>query len=78
MTVVQQDEFSPTHNATCHLCARHLEPPYLWWSSKRDLFVCGACCFNKRDGLIADLIHCDAVVQLQQIYPRVTLRRVPQ
>jgi hypothetical protein len=66
------------HSEKCTHCGDGLFPPYLAWTGKSDFFLCGPCGEQIKDGLIADLVHLAAVVQLQRHLPGTDMTLVRQ
>jgi hypothetical protein len=59
----------------CILCDGRLFPPFLYWHGS-SLFICGKCCQQNKNGLMADLIHAAAAKDLRDLgYPEITLDR---
>ena len=56
-------------NDPCTCCGEKLWPPFMVWRGKTDIFICGECAENIKDGFMADLIHITAVRQLQRSRP---------
>jgi hypothetical protein len=88
MTVVlSRDYFLYPKNPTCWVCGERLyHPPFVTWtvhgnSGGEDMVICAGCCRNLRDGLMADLIHLLAIVDLRAVathYNNFTLVRTHQ
>jgi hypothetical protein len=52
----------------CCLCAdRVYRYPFLGWSNQ--LIICAECCSVNKRGLIADLVHIAAIVELHKVDP---------
>jgi hypothetical protein len=60
----------------CGPCGGELYPPFVMYCCGGDgLFICGSCARHIAKGLSADLLHCVAAVELQQLFPEMTLVR---
>ena len=74
-------DFKPgRHGNPCSCCGGMLQYPFLAWGGEGEGFcLCSICCQRCRDGLIADLIHCAAIAEMQELpgdyYKHTTLVR---
>ena len=59
----------------CNVCGEKLWPPFIEWHGDSDIFICGRCCSKINRGLMADLIQCAAISDLQKLYGGFTLDR---
>ena len=59
----------------CSDCGGELFYPFMAWSGEPGIFLCSKCCLGAKDGLIADLIHFAAVVQMREYHAHDTLVR---
>jgi hypothetical protein len=50
---------------TCSNCGGKLHFPYLEWHGKGKVAFCMRCCHKIKRGLVADLVHMDAMFELR-------------
>ena len=56
-------------DSRCNCCGERLWPPFVeWHCSNEHIFICGECACRIKKGLMADLIQCAAIVDLQKLY----------
>ena len=71
MAIVTGPDYEEQAHYTEEVCAACKEPlrtyPYLLWLANGDLVVCGECCHKLGRGLIADLIHINAVMEMRDL-----------
>jgi hypothetical protein len=76
---VQEFGFGGRHTNTCFRCGGPCHYPFLHWDGKkpeRSLFICSRCCHEIKSGLMADLVHLAAIVDLRRLgYVKETLTR---
>jgi hypothetical protein len=51
-------------NEHCIVCGGSLHFPYLEWHGKKNIAFCMRCCKKIKRGLVADLIHINAILDL--------------
>ena len=49
----------------CSVCDAKLWPPFVEWHGHTNIFICGECC-DIRHSLMADLIQCAAIVEINR------------
>jgi hypothetical protein len=61
----------------CSCCGQSVYPPFMVWEGAYDILICGQCAAGIKNGFMADLIHLQAVVDIQKFQPDfgVTLAR---
>lgn len=53
----------------CTPCGSTLLFPFVWWRDATDIFICSKCAEHMRMGLVADLIQCASIKELQRACP---------
>jgi hypothetical protein len=52
----------------CTVCSRQLSYPFICWDELGGaLYICGPCCRRTKRGLMADIVHLSAIVELRAI-----------
>ena len=61
---------------TCNVCGvRLLWHPWIEWHGRENFAICGSCVGKIKTGLMADLIQCAAILDMQKLYRDCTLER---
>lgn len=66
-------DYRETRANECIICDGPLRAPFFEWNAK--FVMCGKCVHKIKNGLIADLIHLAAIIDLQKLYPNQTFIR---
>jgi hypothetical protein len=75
VTNKEDDWFGAKETEKCATCEGHLHYPFLHWLP--GFCICGRCVQKIKRGLIADLIHVEAVMALNDLgYPQETFARL--
>jgi hypothetical protein len=81
MAIVTGPDYEERAHYTAVVCAACQKPPttypYLFWSAGGgDFVLCGECCHSLKRGLIADLIHIGAIMDMRDCgYRHFTLEK---
>jgi hypothetical protein len=54
----------------CSCCNELVHYPYMHWEGFGDatgIFLCGECCLLYREHIVADMIHCAAIYEMQKL-----------
>jgi hypothetical protein len=76
----REETYAAGKDDKCAICGEaHLSPPYVYWYTEDGLYLCGQCCSNLRDGLVADFIQVIAIRDLKNLgYNGMTFTRESQ
>jgi hypothetical protein len=59
--------YGQRHAQPCFHCQGPCRYPFLHWTGEPELFICSACCRRTKSGLMADLVHVVATVDLHNL-----------